>query len=264
MTDEDKQSLIEAFYEGRLSQNEKLIFDDLLRNDLDFSKDVKIYSAIYQGFNALEFENISQLVQQWEKKYASRPVEKSYRFNSEDAKQDTKSNPKLNLFKIISFAAAIVGIFVITYFIFNQQKKDLFAQFFEAPELYLNVRGEESSKSEKNRITALNFYVEKKYNDAVAQLSNYTKDNPEDWEALFYLAVSKMEVKNFNSAISDFDRIIQQKGNAYQESAEWMVMLSHYKNGNKEQCDLYLNLIIDNKSHFYNEKAFKFKASYQK
>lgn len=259
MTEEYKQDLIEAYHRGRLSETEKIIFDDLILNDANFSSDVKIYTTIYKGFDNLEFEYISHQIQEWEKKYTEVVSEKSNLGYSNEPALNNNATKKIQFLRIISFAAAFLGIILLTYFLLNLQHKDLYVQFFEEPELYLQVRGKELSQNEKERYDALNLYQEKKYAEAAEKLSKFSNNFPEDWEILYFLAVSKMKINQFDSAILDFDKILKNNNNAFIEGAEWMTVLSFYKTGNEELLSFHLNRILEKKDHFYYQKALKFK-----
>lgn len=114
MLNEKDIQLMDDFLEGKLTNEEKEVFNNRLKNDEEFKNEFKFVSSISKAFNREEIkEELSQ-------------IEKEFNFEQQDYKvyssnfNGDKSTKAIYRYKNIAVAAAFVLLIGTVYFIFNQ------------------------------------------------------------------------------------------------------------------------------------------------
>jgi len=118
MLNEKDIQLIDDFLEGKLTSEEKDVFNNRLKNDEEFKNEFKFVSSISKAFNR---EEIKEELSQIEKEFNFE--QQDYKVYSTNFNQDfngDKSTKAIYKYKNIAVAAGFVLLIGSIYFIFNQ------------------------------------------------------------------------------------------------------------------------------------------------
>ena len=74
-------------------------------------------------------------------------------------------------------------------------------------------------------------------------------------EARIYVALTDLELQQYDSAIKQLDKISSTQENTYREAAQWYLCLTYLKSGDIAKCVQELNKIMAVPNHKYRQKA---------
>jgi TolA-binding protein len=169
---------------------------------------------------------------------------------------------KFNLQRFISIAAAIVGIaFLPLGYSMFFSGGDVYNEMFAPPTAIGIVRGNDKGleAKEKAKNFALGFYLKKDYDRSIELLNTYIDEyGDKEYEAIFYLGVSQMSTEKFKPASMNFEHVLEGDKGYFAQGAEWMLALTQYKLGNKENAIRYAEKIVLDSNHNYYNSAKTF------
>jgi TolA-binding protein len=262
MTDTAKLQIIESHYRGTLSEAEQAEFDNLVATDADFVQEVEDYDLIFTGFDMLHLQAFEAQMLTWEQKHKEENRAGGANILAIDGtKSEKQEKRKFNIQRFIAVAAVVAGLaFMPLAYNLLLSSPDAYTALYSAPSAIIDgVRGEEPSKSDKEKANALKAYNAKNYKDAAELLSAFVAQNGNDFEAIFFLGVAQMENKDFSGAAMNFENVIEgDKKGAFGPSAQWMLVLAQYKMGNKDLAVKFATQISNNEVHSYNKQATEF------
>lgn len=113
---------------------------------------------------------------------------------------------------------------------------------------------DKSTQFKSIRSSAMLSYDEKVYTEANQGFNEYLKYNSKDYEVIYKNGVSCYFLKDYNSALSNFDKILSPGNNKYAEDAEWYKSQTLLK---LDRTDEAVNLLknIVSKNGKYKSKA---------
>jgi hypothetical protein len=247
MTFEHRQELVEKYFRNTLNDQERIEFEELLKNDPDFRKELKDYLLILEGFEGLHLEEFKDRLKLWDSKI------------DESSSKDNSTNIKRlfsNKYFLFS-AASVAAILIIVAYQYFICPLDTYNKLYEAPVAYLNeVRGVQS-KTDLVKKEAVQSYIDGKYKTALLKFRQYLNEYPNDLESLFYLGISQMELESYHEAIATFDVLINKK-ELFAQSAEWFKLLSLHKINDKKSAIELAKKIANEKGHPQQEKALQY------
>lgn len=257
MTDIDKIKLIEHYYTGTLSLSQQKHFDQLLRADAQFKKDVKAYKKIFGGFRALQAERFQQTLQRFEQDHkAAMPTK---------APAQAPRGVVRSLTNWWYAAAAAVVLLVASTVAYQNFSSDLFEQNFVAADaIALHISstraGEEGlTEVEQIKKNAFKAYKNGQYRQATVLLKGYRNDFPElyelDYQSIVVLGVSQLAEGNPQKALMTFDVVINSRDSLYRQEAEWMSALAHLKLKDTKKVKMILQPIINDPEHIHHQPA---------
>ncbi|HNW50309.1 MAG TPA: hypothetical protein PKH79_04450 [Prolixibacteraceae bacterium] len=156
--------------------------------------------------------------------------------------------------RYIGVAASAAAIVTVGAFTLTQQKvssEQLFQQAYlpyDAASLF------RSYSPSSPLLKGVDFYNEKKFDDAIAQFDIVLNENGSDPMCNFYTGLCHMEKNDYNDAIHSFQKVILDNDNLFTEQAEWYMALSLLKTNEMNRAYVVLNRIVDNKG-YYKKKA---------
>jgi len=147
----------------------------------------------------------------------------------------------------------------------NTANERLYQAHFESyPIMGEETRGVESYDNvslPKALAAALKEYRAKNYQASLPHFKTYLNEQPQNNKAIFLYSMANLEVNNFDTAISNLEKVrIQKEDMELYEDATWYLALAQIKNKkNKIAIDL-LNELVDGDSTFYSKKAAALKS----
>jgi predicted negative regulator of RcsB-dependent stress response len=218
--------LFDGYLNDELTVEERVEFEDKLKNDPAFSAEFEDFKAMTSGLRDLEIRTFKDNLTHWE------PTE-----------SEKKSAKIIRWPLLVAVAAlAIIGFVLVNFMTSQPSAADLFASNFEPYDNVITVRGEVSTLDK-----GLELYDQKKYAEAIEQFKVTTSDA----RAQFYLAESYLAVNDFKAAISGYETILTKAElSVFHEIATYHLALAHLGNEDVEGCEKILNSIQSESSYF--------------
>ncbi len=232
----NSQELIENYILGTLSTEETKTFNELLKNDVSFKKEVEFHKNLQK---VAEFEDdaaFKKQLQQFENEF-----------------QPKKSN--YTKWLAAASVAILIGVGSMFYFQ-TTSNQELFAENFEPYRNIIQpiVRGEVSDNIKTHAFTA---YEKGDYKQAITLFSEMQKTETETYYS-FYKANSYLALDNAVEAIPLFVNYIAIKGE-FSEKAYWYLALAYLKEESSSEAKQILRKITEAKTYNYKKAAILLK-----
>jgi len=220
----ESEKLIEKYIQNRLNSKEKIEFDELLKGDIDFEKEV-----IFQT-------NLKKAVKK----------EDDIRFRSLISEIETKTNRLIRKLSYIKWlvAASIVLLLGLTYFLTQNNDAstdELFTSYFEP---YRNVilPIERGGNQQDAKTLAFMAYEKGDYQNAVKLFSKLYASTKESYY-LFYKANALLKLEKANEAIPLLLAHLKTK-DTLTEKTNWYLALAYLKLNDKSNAKKVLKKVI--------------------
>jgi len=232
-----KAELIEGKVMASLIRTEEAEFNRLLTSDRAFAKDYQIVlhlSDYMKNETLFQFrESLQQIGDEYRKENSS-----------------TKIFDLKPYWKQIASVAAVLMIFFGGYWYFNlsQSSDQLFQQYYEIDEVYMNTRSGNSGSSDILEQGLLLFE-----NDQYKESINYFEQVPTSITAVYYSGVAHMEIGEYEVAKYKFDQVIDNYVNVFYDQAMWYKGLCLLKQEHDNDALVVFNTIAKSNSYYKNK-----------
>lgn len=231
----DKNILIEKHLQNNLSSKERLVFDELLKEDSTFKKEVTFQLDLKKVATHVDADNFKNLIATLENKNSS------------------KTTSKRPFIKWMA-AASVILLVGLSYMLMPQQKMSndtIFTSYFTP---YQNVvapivRGE---NNQDGKTAAFLAYEKEDYELAVTLFTELYTDTKEPFY-LFYKANALLKLERVEEAVPLLIDHLKTKGVLTQKT-NWYLALAYLKLNETEKAKELLEKIITNNS-YHNKKA---------
>lgn len=217
----DKETLINHYFEKSLSADEQSRFDSLMKSDVDFAQEVAFQKNLKKAIVLNERGNLKKKLHSFE---IPKAKSKSY--------------------KIWYAAASLILISGLGFYFSQNSNTAIYNKFYQS---YPNVVAPTVRGEQKEDIKSEAFYEydSGNYQKSVVLFSKIYDAEKDDY-ALFYKALSLMELKKTNEAISTFKQFDLNKNNAFTPFVKWYLALAYLKTNEKENAKLLLESLVEN------------------
>jgi tetratricopeptide (TPR) repeat protein len=208
----DTQKLIDAYFENSLSIEDQKQFDFLMETDNDFAKEVAFQKKLKKAITLNEREALKKNLQSFE-----------------------KAKLKIKSFKMWYAAASIIAIFGLGfYFTQSSTSSSIYDKYYQSyPNVVApTVRGE---NSDDIKAEAFYQYDNGNYKKSLELFSNIYTTDKDDY-ALFYKALSFMELNKTIEAIVTLNEFDLAKNNSFTPFVKWYLSLAYIKDNQKEKA----------------------------
>ena len=231
----------ENYLEGNLSKEERIAFENKLKQEPEFSADFKTYKEIG---DVLEHQFSEERID------FKRDLEKTSDafFSSEIATQQTKEETKVIKFRPWKYSMAASIALLVGFFLFQQ---------FDGPDVddyYFNESISLTQRSSDDTLLkqAETSFNNKSYTEAITHFDALLKNDAENVELQFYKALSYDANLQFDEADALFGRIAT--GNSvYKYKAIYYAAISQWKRDNIDKAKELLKTIPEDAAEY--EKA---------
>ena len=235
MTREEQYEQIEAYINGKMTDDERQEFKTKMNLDSTLQQEVQLHQELSQALSEKEVMELENLL-----------AEVGQSYENEDS-TDT-SGKVVSLFRKYRALAAAVAILVVGTILFQLAtggEADLYAKYHEPFPSYLEVRsGEPGDKPLQQAIDAYksgDYATAKQVFDSLPQ---------EDLSIKFYASLSALEAGFIQDAIKGLEAVASDANATYRQQAEWYLALAYLKNGDLEKTRSTLQKIVQSGSDF--------------
>lgn len=235
----DKELLLYRYFSDQLTDDEQLLFNDLLEKDLEFKAQFEFENDLKRVINKNQKQNLKQKLIGFEKEIEAK-------------NKSISSKPRLKNWSIAASIALLIGLGWIAYSTFSGPDYDnLYAANFETypNTVYTITRSDADQSLERNAFAA---YEASDYEKAAAAfLDLKTKKGSTHFN--FYLAQSYMHLGKDNEAIEILKSVIL-NDREFKAEAHWYLALAYIKTKDELKAVAMLNNLIEN-FDYKKEKA---------
>ncbi|MEZ4786673.1 MAG: tetratricopeptide repeat protein [Flavobacterium haoranii] len=230
----NKETLLTQYFEGTLTDEEKVLLNEKLENDAEFKAEFEFQKNVKA---AIKLEERKKL--------------KAKLSAIED--QRTPQKTKKHSVRWVSIAASFIVFISVGYWFFmNQNSNDsLYKNYYET---FPNLEAPVVRGSVSNDIKSEAFYAydSKQYEEALRLFSEIFEKDKDDY-ALFYKGLALMELERFPEAIKVFEGYQTKPNSAFNSYVKWYLALSYLKTNETEKSKSLANELIKSENPFQNQ-----------
>ena len=249
---------IDRYLDGDLTPEELLVFNQELQSNADLQEQVKLEKdmrALLSDDDWVETNRV--LIHNSDegkklKRYYESDEAQSIQNTIREVIEKNRTGGKRK-FIWLSIAASIAVLLTSTFLIFKDgSTSDLYAAYIDKEELpSMITRSNGEGVLEKAQL----LYEEGNYKKAIEGFENYQaqKDslNPLSY---IYLGISYLEEAEYRRAKAQFMRL-SESNTLQSEKADWYLLLTYLKQGNKKEAKQTLNKILQSERSYNYHKA---------
>ena len=245
----DRDEEIQKFLQGDLSGEELKQFEQKLAKDPDLAAEVRDYERLVEGLEAVGLDHFKTEVSSWEALQ-----------RDEDMKEleEITSRRVVSITRYIPIAATVaLLLFAGIYFYLSRSPglHTLYTEYYVPYPDMLTDRGDSAvNPSAKSLLFAgIEAYNSKNFEVAIENLQAYIAVEPDHKGVALYLAISQMELNQFEAATKNFSTARQDP--VFKQQAEWYEALLNLKARQPDKSQLILKIIADNPNHYRHQEA---------
>ena len=240
---------IEAYINLELSEEQRLDFELLIKQDSALRKEVALHKRLHSTIANKEVLNFkSQLKTIGE---SLKETDFTKRVNKAE-NTDSRSVFSFN-WKMAASVALIVGLLGSFWYNNNTHENDLYAANYVPYPVEGNLRGTRVNESETLQ-NALKFYKSKKYEEASVLLAQIVSKSPSKEELKVYLGNCYLSLGQTENAIKILAQISE--SNQYTEVAKWYTALGYIQQNNNVSAQKTLKELVKYDG-LYGDQAIK-------
>ena len=207
----NRETLLIKYFEKSLSAEEKIQFDSLVESNSAFAEEFVFQKNLKKAISLNERADLKKQLASFETK-----------------------NPKLNALRVFYAAASIVLICSLGFYFIENRSNDFYEEYYQTyPNVIApTVRG---GNNEDLKSEAFYEYDNGNYQKSLDLFSKIYDTENDDY-ALFYKALSQMELHKITEAIATFQQFNLEKNNAFSPYVKWYLALSYLKENQKEKA----------------------------
>ena len=225
---------IDEYLNHRLSQEERELFDEKLKVDKDFAREVEEHALLINSFDERQAQELL------------------LRFSVIEQELESGKEKRIGFSPYLKWAAAVAVLAVLSLVVYlnaNDSNQELFLAYYTT---YPNVENPVSwSDAEGDAVWRL--YENGDYQAAYEQFEQALIIDNADLASRFYFGICALELSRVKVAEEAFTKVAADNG-IYSIQAEWYLALSYLKEGKKKKAKQSLEVIIAAKSS-YSEQA---------
>lgn len=225
---------IERYLKGFMSPDEKQTFEKELESNPELKKMILQHKYFLDGMRGMKITDMSSRL----------------------AAQKTIKKRRINIVRILAYAAGVLAIVCITYLLMRSPvpSSERLADAYYAPPL-ADLQRSEPGYEDKDFQSAMEAFNAENWKRAAALFGKIKTDHPGYEQAQYFLAHAWVGEKQYETAKQLFDKMSVENG-AYEQQAEWnRALMALYLNYPQDKIIDALQGIAEDNDHFYSDKA---------
>ena len=230
---------IDKYLMDLLSVEERALFEEEMRQNESLMKEVELQRDALKSIEGLGRANLKSKLQD---------------IHTELYPASQASDVKLRkLLYRFAAAAVFIALVSITWWQMqdNASPSELYSQYFSTYELSLSER----SGIDDDLIRIEQLYEQQKYAELIPLLQQKVAENAQNSELLLGLGIAHLQKNDFDSAIKQFQSILDSNDFNYEDEANWYLGLSHLKSGNIESAKQFFTILASDASRDHSKEA---------
>lgn len=232
------KDLIDRYLDGEMTVAEQVAFEELLRKDTELRNEFMLRKDVDDAINEDDVMNLRESMEEIMypnlSKRMSRPA----------------------IYKIMAAAMAILIVLGVCFLPLNQKTdgKQLFTEYYVTYPSSVNTRSAvDLSDREKITRKAFGYYEQHEFRKAKKQFKELLNTDKDNHMALFYLAISCVELENFSQAEKYLNQLIKNPNHIFWEQSYWYLSLVYLKQEKDDKAKLTLQTITNEKLSYASE-----------
>jgi tetratricopeptide (TPR) repeat protein len=236
-----------------MDEQEAIRFEQELKDDLALAEDFRIMKGIKEMLNKPDHLEFLDLV-----------VQARQNFYQERQIKSLARKARMIKLKYAGMAAAAVILLALVFYVLTSKRElpgnqVLYARYYEPFNHIIEFRSNNDTMSKLDK--AMQFYKAGSF-DAALKSFLMARDSFKNVSA-FYIGLCYLELKNYDQAVEFLNQSANGQGEQSQE-AEWYLSLAYLAANRVEECSKALKIIINQKSHYYHDKAVQLFSELEK
>jgi tetratricopeptide (TPR) repeat protein len=232
--------LIEAYLDGSLEKDKTEEIKARAENDVEFAELIRLHKEINESIRDNELHSLRQNL-------------RKISAENEASSKGVIFSPRI----IVQIAAVflfilIIGTAVFKLFFPGYSRSTNFEKFYVKYEPDVITRSDNLLKTSLENAQFL--YQTGNYNECARILDDMVSNDKQNYLALFYLGLAKIELQQPNEAISDFLKIPPNWNSPYSIHRNWYLALCLIKTGQEKQAEPILKRLSIG-TEFYSDRA---------
>lgn len=239
--DEHTLSQFDKYTEGKMTEEEKTVFEIALKENEILDKSFQDYLHLKAGIREFGYLRFSDKLKSWESELS--------------AEHETKVITINKRWYLVAAAVTflILSVIGLSRYGGTATEQEMFASYYEPyPDIITN-RGSGQQLLNKG----LYEYESGNYEEAIAAIRAYLSDHREQNEVRFYLAQAYLANNETGKALDIFNILQEEENFKLKEANEWYTALTYLKLENKNTAKELLQQIQRNTNHAYRERSEK-------
>jgi tetratricopeptide (TPR) repeat protein len=237
--------ILEKYYEGRMSDSEREVFEKLIDSDMEALEELHDYMVSRTAIISAANERM--------KKHLVEGV-------TILQEPDNKRNLFTRFLVIAASAAILLGMGWIMFLFSHHQKStgEIYLSYFQRPDISdFTVRGEGNDSVQLFWDRGLDYYANHKIEKAAAEFIKIIKINKPTAasKAYFMLGLCYMDMNDTQKAIQTFGRVSDQSTFVFMK--QYYSALCFIKMDKKKEASDLLQKIAQNQNHPYRKNAIR-------
>lgn len=243
----DNIELIDNYLAGELNDDESKAFKELCDSNPEIKQEVEFHSEINQSILEDDIQELRALL--------LKTYEYTFKGNIEGHRQ--KHN-QIRLRNLLAVAASIIFILLAIqikqkYFI-SYSGDIIFQQFYNTYKSDLVYRSVDMHEDLFSM--AIKQYDSGQYETAINTFGEVIKKEPNNYMALYYYALTCMELGSYKDALIQFESALEHTNRAYDEHIKWYMALCYLQLGKNNLAKILLHSLKANEK-YYAKRAGK-------
>jgi hypothetical protein len=232
MVMKEKLVLLEEYLDDLLSERDRILFEEILRNDPELMKEFQLRKDVNEALQESDIMELRNTLDEISKH-----------------SNKTKSIYK-NSFFITSAAACVVLIIAFSWICFyslsNVNNQHLFGDYYSKYPVVNHFRSN-TAKSENDLLLnfAFDAYESNDYIKSSEYLRQLVKADENNYMIKFYLAISEMELCNLKESELLLLDLTKTKSHIFYEQSSWYLALLYLKQDDLEKAKEVFEVIIE-------------------
>lgn len=149
-----------------------------------------------------------------------------------------------------------IGIASVYYMLGNKSytNKEIFIDYYKPYSIVINTRSSETNDSEKVIYRALKSYESKDFRSALSLFESVLEKDSMNLTSNFYSGISNIQIQEYPKANKNFTRVLEHKNNLFIEQSEWYLGICYLMTNEREKAKVSFRSIAKGNS-FYRTKA---------
>lgn len=242
---EEILSQFERYESSTMSQEERVAFEERLRQEEDFRNSFEDFRQMQSGIKAFGYQQFAAQLQSWDEEHDT------------DADEQVRT---LSFSRWYYWAAAVAVIMVATiswWQLSPGQNEQLYTAYFQPYPDVLTSRGE----NENALNTAMIAYESGEYSEAITLFRQLLEGNgsteAQGNELRFYLAQAYLSTESYDLAQQLLEDLQNVDQFGLKEASQWYLALAYLKQGDSDTAVRLLQQIKASPNHAYGAQSLQ-------